>query len=101
MARREERKRHTQRLDIILIEAPLDVLDHQARLSDLRVPHHAYFDDDAAGHLVSPNTSMRCRAYLFFSSLLVSRGCVPLDGPAAGVGVDDEEALEDMDELNY
>jgi hypothetical protein len=23
---------------------------------------------------------------------------VPLDGPAAGVGVEDEEALEDMDE---
>jgi hypothetical protein len=25
---------------------------------------------------------------------------VPLDGPAAGVGVEDEEALEDMDGLN-
>ena len=42
-------------------------------------------------------------AYLFFSSLLVSKGCAPLDGPAAGVGVEDEEALalEDMGELYY
>jgi len=39
--------------------------------------------------------------YLFFSSLLVSRGCAPLDMPAAGVGVEDEEALEDMDGLYY
>src|SRR5712671_1933791 len=36
-----EKRGRTQRLDIILIEAPLDVLDHQARLSDLRVPNHA------------------------------------------------------------
>lgn len=35
--------------------------------------------------------------YLFFSSLLASKGCAPLDGPAAGVGVEDDEALEDMD----
>ena len=35
--------------------------------------------------------------YLFFSSLLVISGCAPLDGPAARVGVEDEEALEDMD----
>jgi len=35
--------------------------------------------------------------YLFFSSLLVSSGCAPLDGPASRVGVEDEEALEDMD----
>lgn len=34
-------------------------------------------------------------AYLFFSSLLVSKGCVPLDVLAPGVGVEDE-ALEDM-----
>jgi len=40
-------KRRTQRLDIILIKTPFDVFDHQARLSDLRVPYHAYFDDDA------------------------------------------------------
>lgn len=33
--------------------------------------------------------------YLFFSSLLVSIGCVPLDVLAPGVGVEDE-ALEDM-----
>jgi len=39
---------------------------------------------------------------LFFSSLLVSKGCVPFNGPAAGVGVlEDEEALEDMDERYY
>jgi hypothetical protein len=44
-----KQKRLTQRLDIILIEAPFDVLDHQARLSDLRVPDHAHLDDDAAG----------------------------------------------------
>ncbi len=37
----------TERLDVVLIKAALDVLDHQARLSDLRVAHHADFDDDA------------------------------------------------------
>ena len=40
-------KRRTQRLDVILIETPLNVFDHQARLSYLRVPNHPYFDDDA------------------------------------------------------
>jgi hypothetical protein len=38
---------------------------------------------------------IRWIAYLFFSSLLVSKGCVPLDVLAPGVGVEDE-ALEDM-----
>lgn len=47
-----ERRKRTQRLYIILIEAPLDILDHQARLSNLRVPNHAHFDDDAAAMLV-------------------------------------------------
>jgi hypothetical protein len=41
-------KRRTQRLYVILIKAPLNVFDHQARLSDLRISNHAYFDDDAA-----------------------------------------------------
>jgi hypothetical protein len=39
----------------------------------------------------------RRSGYLFFSSLLVTKGCVPLDGPASGVGVDDGEALGNMD----
>jgi hypothetical protein len=43
------------------------------------------------------SSPVRWGAYLFFSSLLVSKGCVPLDWPIAGVGVDDEEALVDMD----
>lgn len=41
-------RKRTQRLYVILIKAPFDVLDHQARFSDLRVPNHAHFDDDAA-----------------------------------------------------
>ena len=37
----------TQRLDVILVEAALDVLDHQTRLANLGVTDHADFDDDA------------------------------------------------------
>lgn len=37
----------TQRLDIILVEAALDVLDHETGLSDLRIPNHSHLDDDA------------------------------------------------------
>jgi hypothetical protein len=39
----------TERLDVVLIEAALDVAHHQARLADLRVAHHAHFDDHAVG----------------------------------------------------
>jgi len=51
--------------------------------------------------IIRVSSGMRRHAYLFFSSLLVSKGCAPLEGPAAGVGVEDEEALEDMEELYY
>lgn len=36
----------TQRLDIILIPAPLDVLDHQRGLADLRITNHSDLDDN-------------------------------------------------------
>ena len=39
----------TQRLDVILVEASLDILDHETGLADLRVTDHADLDDDAAG----------------------------------------------------
>jgi hypothetical protein len=40
-----------------------------------------------------------CGTYLFFSSFLVSKKCVPLDWPIGGIGVlvDDEEARMGMD----
>lgn len=34
----------TERLNVVLIPAALDILDHQARLPDLRIPDHAHFD---------------------------------------------------------
>jgi hypothetical protein len=37
----------TQRLDVILVPAALDIFHHQAGLSDLRVSHHTDLDDDA------------------------------------------------------
>lgn len=43
----DERLRRTQRLDIVLVEAAFDVLDHETRLSYLRVSNHSNFDDDA------------------------------------------------------
>ena len=39
----------TQRLDVILVEAALDILDHETGLSYLRVSNHADLDYDAAG----------------------------------------------------
>ena len=44
-----------ERLDIVLVPAALDVLDHEGRLADLRVANHADLDDDvvaAVGRLV-------------------------------------------------
>lgn len=35
----------TQRLDVVLIPATLDVFDHQARLADLCIAHHADLDN--------------------------------------------------------
>lgn len=36
----------TQRLNVVLVPAALDVLDHQARLADLGITDHADLDDD-------------------------------------------------------
>ena len=36
-----------ERLDVVLVPRPLDILDHERRLADLRVAHHADLDDDA------------------------------------------------------
>lgn len=38
----------TQRLDIVLIETALDILDHQTRFPNLRVTDHSDLDHDAA-----------------------------------------------------
>lgn len=43
---------HTECLDVVLIPAALDVLDHQACLSDLGVAHHAYLDHHTALRLL-------------------------------------------------
>lgn len=58
----------TQRLYIILIEAALNVLDHQACLSDLRVSNHTDFDDDAGRVEVSDSLDTCKEANLFLSS---------------------------------
>jgi hypothetical protein len=34
-------------LDVVFVPTALDVLDHQAGLSNLRVSNHANFDDNA------------------------------------------------------
>jgi hypothetical protein len=39
----------TQRLDIILVPTPLDVLDHQRRLANLTVSQHTHFQNDTVG----------------------------------------------------
>jgi hypothetical protein len=97
-------RERTQRLDVILVKAPLDVLDHQASLPDLRVTDHTDLDDHAGAHqskrrkdtwgnaLVRENDT-----HLFFSSLFKRDGCAPAEeGP--GVGEDEDEAAEaDMD----
>lgn len=91
------RKRgHTQRLDVIFVETPLDVLDHQARLPYLRISHHPDLDDDAADDEytrfvrfeISPSESRG--ANLLFSSLFSSIGC---EFPPEPLGVDDEDAI--------
>lgn len=41
----------TESLDIILIETSFHILHHQARLPNLRIPHHPHLDDDAVPFL--------------------------------------------------
>ena len=64
-----ELKAHTERLNVVLIPAALDVLDHQARLSDLRVAHHAHLDHNTALRLL---VSMRLPLVLLLIGLRVA-----------------------------
>lgn len=43
----------TKCLDVVLVPAAFDVLDHQASLSNLSVPNHAHLDDHATRGLGS------------------------------------------------
>jgi hypothetical protein len=85
------RRTRTQRLDVILIEAAFNVLDHQTRFSYLRIPDHPYFDDHAEWGVSSERMKMGVTPCLFFSSV-VSMSVFPLD---EGVAVDDDADVDD------
>jgi hypothetical protein len=50
----------TERLNVILVKSAFDVFDHETCLSDGRVSHHSYFDDNttAGGGQSCPNITM-------------------------------------------
>lgn len=58
----------TQRLNIVLVETALDVLDHQACLSYLRVANHADLDDNAEEGVSWDTCGGAGRVYLLRSS---------------------------------
>lgn len=78
-------KTRTQRLDIILVKATLDILDHQTCLPDLRVPNHPDLDHHTNTRATTEASSVlpslilghteEESTHLFFSSLFASMGC--------------------------
>lgn len=89
----------TQRLNIILIEAAFDVLDHQTCLANLGIAHHPDLYDDAAKRKLRGSHVSKTLSYLFFPSSLspiveLMPSMLLAWLPARGRDVEDEASAE-------